>query len=188
MRIVAGKWRGHNIFVPDISDTRPTMDRTRQAVFNILRSASFALNDEGEPILHNAFVLDVFAGSGAMGFEALSQGASEAVFFEQHPEAGKTIERNRTKLFAGDTARLIRGDVLKVGINAGEAAHVAFFDPPYHQGLLEQSLLTMREKGWLDSNTLLVLELHKREDLAMDLHLFDSRIYGLSKVVFAKFN
>ena len=163
------------------------MDRTRQAVFNILRSAAFALDDEGDPILHNAFALDVFAGSGAMGYESLSQGASEVVFFEQHPEAGRIIEKNRDKLMAGPTARLVRGDVLKIGINAGQPANIAFFDPPYHQGLLEQALLTMKEKNWLDNNTLLVLELHKREDLAMDLELFDSRIYGLSKVIFAKF-
>lgn len=187
MRIVAGKWRGHNIFVPDIEDTRPTMDRTRQAVFNILRSASFALDDDGVPLLHDAFVVDVFAGSGAMGFEALSQGAAKAVFFEQHPEAGRTIEKNRDKLKAGDTIKLMRGDVLKSGMNTEAPAKVAFFDPPYNQGLLEQSLLQMKEKNWLDNNTLLVLELHKREDLAMDLHLFDSRIYGLSKIIFAKF-
>lgn len=186
MRIVAGKWRGHNIFVPDIQDTRPTMDRTRQAVFNILRSASFAMDADGQPLLQDAFVLDVFAGSGAVGFEALSQGAARTVFFEQHPEAGRIIEKNRDKLQAGDAVKLMRGDVLKTGMNNTAPAKIAFFDPPYHQGLLEQSLLTMREKNWLDTETLLVLELHKREDLAMDLELFDSRIYGLSKVVFAK--
>lgn len=188
MRIVAGKWRGHNIFVPDIQDTRPTMDRTRQAVFNILRSAAFALDEEGVPLLQEAFVIDVFAGSGAMGYEALSQGAAKAVFFENHPEAGRIIEKNRDKLHAGDAVKLMRGDVLKSGMNNGAAAKIAFFDPPYHQGLLEQSLLMMKEKQWLDNDTLLVLELHKREDLAMDLEIFDSRIYGLSKVVFAKFS
>jgi 16S rRNA (guanine966-N2)-methyltransferase len=187
MRIVAGKWRGHNLFVPDIEDTRPTMDRTRQAVFNILRSASFALDDDGVPLLHDALVLDVFAGSGAVGFEALSQGAATAVFFENHAEAGKTIEKNREKLRAGDTVKLMRGDVMRLGMNHGPAANIAFFDPPYQQNLLSSALVSMKEKNWIDAKTLLVLELHKREDLEVNLMLHDSRIYGLSKVVFAQF-
>jgi 16S rRNA (guanine966-N2)-methyltransferase len=187
MRIVAGKWRGHNIFVPDIDDTRPTMDRTRQAVFNILRSASFALHEDGTPILQDAFVLDVFAGSGAMGFEALSQGAASAVFFEQHPEAARTIEKSREKLRAGEMMKLIRNDVMKIGKNHEKPAQIAFFDPPYHKALLEPTLLTMKEKNWLDQDTLLVMELHKREDLNIDLELHDSRIYGTSKIVFAQF-
>ena len=187
MRIVAGKWRGHNIFVPDIEETRPTMDRTRQAVFNILRSASFALDDDGVPLLQDAFVIDVFAGSGAMGYEALSQGASNCVFFEQHPEAGRTIEKNRDKLRAEGIITLIRGDVLRISMNNAQPAQIAFFDPPYHQGLLEQALVTMKEKKWLDNNTLLVLELHKREDVQANLKLYDSRIYGTSKIIFAQF-
>jgi len=187
MRIVAGKWRGHNIFVPDIEETRPTMDRTRQAVFNILRSADFALDENHTPLLQDAFVLDIFAGSGAMGFEALSQGAATCTFFEQHPEAGRTIEKNRDKLRAGDTIKLVKGDVLRVSLNFNDPARIAFFDPPYQQGLLEQSLVTMREKNWISKDTLLVLELHKREDLEINLKLHDSRIYGTSKIIFAQF-
>jgi 16S rRNA (guanine966-N2)-methyltransferase len=185
MRIVAGKWRGHNLFVPDIEDTRPTMDRTRQAVFNILRSASWALKPDGTPLLQNAFVLDVFAGSGAMGFEALSQGATQATFFEQHPEAGKTIEKNEQKMRATGMIKIIRGDVMKLGLHSGAPAQMAFFDPPYHQSLLEPSLVTMKEKNWINNETLLVMEMHKQENPAIELTIHDSRIYGTSKVIFA---
>lgn len=185
MRIVAGKNRGATIFVPDIDETRPTMDRTRQAVFNILRSASWALRDDGTPILHDALVLDVFAGSGAMGFEALSQGAANAVFFEQHPKAIEAIEKNKIKLRYGD-ARVIKGDVTKPPVNTGQPAQMAFFDPPYQQDLLGPALQMLHYKGWLDTNTLLVLEMHKGEVLQYDITHFDARIYGTSKIVFGK--
>lgn len=184
MRIVAGKNRGASIFVPDIAETRPTMDRTRQAVFNILRSAGWALDDNGVPLLHEALVLDVFAGSGAMGFEALSQGAAQAVFFEQHPKAVEAIEKNKIKL--RHEAKIIRGDVAKAPAHNGPAARVAFFDPPYQQNLLGAALQVLRDKGWIDADTLLVLEMHKSEMLSHAVEPFDARIYGMSKIVFGK--
>jgi len=184
MRIVAGKNRGANIFVPDIEETRPTMDRTRQAVFNILRSASWALKDDGTPLLQDALVLDIFAGSGAMGFEALSQGAANAVFFEQQPKAIEAIEKNKIKLRYD--AKVIKGDVLKAPANPGAAAQLAFFDPPYQQNLLGTALSALRDKNWIDPDTLLILEMHKSEVLQDAIEHFDARIYGMSKIVFGK--
>ncbi len=185
MRIVAGKWRGLNLVVPDIEDTRPTMDRTRQAVFNILRSASWAMKEDGTPLLRDALVMDVFAGSGAMGFEALSQGAAYALFMEQHPEAGRAIQKNQQKMRADDMMKLMHTDVMTLGLNSRKPAQIAFFDPPYHQGLLEPALVTMREKKWITNDTLLVMEMHKQENPAIELTIHDSRIYGTSKVIFA---
>lgn len=191
MRIVSGEWRGSTIHVPDTAETRPTMDRTRQAVFNILRSASWALNESGDPLLHDALVLDVFAGSGAMGFEALSQGAANAVFFEQGALAIQSIEKNRIKLRgAADVTSIIKGDVLKAPVNKGEAAQIAFFDPPYHDEVLGQSLQALHTKNWISNDTLLVLEMYKATQFTapqgMSVQHFDARIYGTSKIVFAK--
>lgn len=179
MRIVSGKWRGHNLFVPNIPDTRPTMDRTRMAIFNILRS-----NDWAD--LEDAHVLDVFAGSGAMGFEALSQGAKSAVFFEQHADAVKSIERNAEKLKATKTeAIMYRGDVMKAGQNRGAVATIAFFDPPYKKDLLLPAMQALQAKGWITTDTLLVLEMQKYETPPENVTVHDERVYGTSKVMFA---
>ena len=187
MRIVSGRWRGFNLFVPDTADTRPTMDRTRQAVFNILRSASWAMQENGEPLLNNAHVLDVFAGSGAMGFEALSQGAQSAVFFENNMAAVQSIERNRQKLKLDKEVRILKGDILKSSMMANQTAQIAFFDPPYNSGLISPALQILRAKNYINDKTLLVLEIFKFEGVSNEnINVHDTRNYGTSKVVFGQ--
>lgn len=191
MRIVSGEWRGSTIYVPDTPDTRPTMDRTRQAVFNILRSAAWALDESDTPVLYDALVLDVFAGSGAMGFEAVSQGASQAVLFEQGNLALQAIEKNRIKLRgAADKTRVVKGDILKVPKNPQDAADIAFFDPPYHDDVLRQSIAALYRNGWLSAKTLLVLEMHKDTEFTppegVQMQFHDARIYGTSKILFMR--
>lgn len=188
MRIVAGRWRGHSLFVPDIPDTRPTMDRTRQAVFNILRSANWAMDENDIPVLENAHILDVFAGSGAMGFEALSQGASSAVFFELHPVAIHAIEKNSRKLKADALCRILKTDVRNLPFHAEKVAQIAFFDPPYKQELIPPALVKLLETRFIDLSTLLVIETHKFEIIneTIGLDIIDERKYGLSKIVFCR--
>lgn len=191
MRIVSGQWRGSTIHVPDTPDTRPTMDRTRQAVFNILRSAAWALHENGTPVLKDALVLDVFSGSGAMGFEAVSQGAARAVLFEQGRLAIQAIEKNRLKLRgAADATHIQSGDILKVPVNNGAVADVVFFDPPYHDDILGRSLDVLYRKNWISSKTLLVLEMHKDTEFTppegMNTIFYDARIYGTSKILFMR--
>jgi 16S rRNA (guanine966-N2)-methyltransferase len=183
MRIVAGKFRGRTLAVPDTKDTRPTMDRTRQAVFNILRSASWALKNNGEPVLYDARVMDAFAGSGAMGFEALSQGAAFCTFIDHAPLAAQAIQKNIDKIGLKECSSLIKAPVAK--IPAGEACQLAFFDPPYHENLLPEALKILQAKNYIDASTLLVLEMHKQENL-MDVQILDERMYGMSKIIFAK--
>lgn len=190
MRIVAGEWRGASLIVPDTTETRPTMDRTRQAVFNILRSAQWALDEDGVPLLRDSLVLDVCAGSGAMAFEALSQGAAKAALFEQQALAIQSIEKNIIKLRgAGDKARLIKGDVLRAPKNNDVPSRVAFFDPPYKQGLIGPAIETLLAQGWIAAGTLMVLEMEKNEAFSapqgITLQMHDARIYGTSKIVFA---
>lgn len=183
MRIVAGIWRGRKIEVPDTPDTRPTMDRTRQAVFNILRSAAWAMGKNGEPLLNDALVLDVFAGSGAMGFEALSQGANKAVFFEMSKPALDALKKNIEKL--GAKAQIIQADINRMPENKNDSARIAFLDPPYDQGLVAVALAQLAEKKWITPETLLVIETRKNE--AVDgVNVLDTRTYGMAKMTFAK--
>lgn len=185
MRIVSGKWRGRQILVPDTPDTRPTMDRTREAVFNILRSASWAMGSDGAPLLNGAKILDVFAGSGAMGFEALSQGADEAVFFEMNKPAIDVLQKNIAKMQAN--AVIVQGNAVAAPENKKAAAHIVFLDPPYDQDLILPTVRALADKKWITSGTLLVIETRKTEELK-DVAVLDTRLYGMAKMTFAKFS
>ena len=125
MRIVAGRWRGRRIEAPSGRLVRPTADRVREAWMSMVQLD-----------LPGARVLDLFAGSGALGLEALSRGAVSATFVEQHPAALRALAANVATLGAGEAATVQRGDVLRVVRELpAEAYDVAFADPPYRQGL-----------------------------------------------------
>ena len=125
MRIVAGRWRGRRIEAPSGRLVRPTADRVREAWMSMVQLD-----------LPGARVLDLFAGSGALGLEALSRGAVSATFVEQHPAALRALAANVATLGASTAATVQRADVLRVvGELAAEAYDVAFADPPYRQGL-----------------------------------------------------
>jgi 16S rRNA (guanine966-N2)-methyltransferase len=171
--------------VPDTPETRPTMDRTRQAIFNILRSASWALKKNGAPVLQDAHIIDVFAGSGAMGFEALSQGAESCIFVDNAKLAFEAIQKNIDKIGLSEKAKLVKADIEKIAANTGAVCSMAFLDPPYYQGLLPKALKILQDRNYIDTKTLLVLELHKSETM-MDLQVLDERVYGTSKVIFAR--
>ena len=183
MRIVAGKWRSRPLIVPDTAQTRPTMDRTREAVFNILRSASWAMGASGAPLLNDAHVVDVYAGSGAMGFEALSQGAKSAVFFENGKPACAAIEKNIATFKA--EAVLFKTTVERLPLNKGGFADIAFIDPPYDQELVPVALERLLTAQWITAETLLVIETRKTESVA-DITILDTRLYGMAKMTFAK--
>jgi 16S rRNA (guanine966-N2)-methyltransferase len=187
MRIVSGEFRGRKIIVPDTPDTRPTMDKTRQAIFNILRSAAWALKPDGSPILHGAHVLDVFAGSGAMGLEALSQGADKAIFVESGKLAIDAIKKNIETFKIAPRTKMIAADVLKLPAYNGKAFDLAFLDPPYFDGMLAGALNALRDKNYISAETLLVLEMQKKEDAPEGVSILDTRQYGVSKVIFARY-
>ena len=125
MRIIAGNHRGRRLEAPKGQGTRPTTDRVRESLMSALVSLRGGLED--------AVVLDAFAGSGALGLEALSRGAAVAVFCERDREAAATVERNIAAMgLSRDEARLVRGDVVKRGVAApGRPFDLVFFDPPY---------------------------------------------------------
>ena len=184
MRIVAGELRGRPIRTPPGEATRPTSDRARQAVFNILEHAPWS------PGLEGARVLDVFAGSGAMGLEAISRGAALALFVETAEPALAAVRANIAAMGLGARARPLRQDATRIGRRAeGEVPFdVAFLDPPYGKGLGEQALVALSAGGWLAPKALVVLEQGAAEPAPAvpGFELLDERRYGAAKVLFLR--
>ncbi|MBX3508811.1 16S rRNA (guanine(966)-N(2))-methyltransferase RsmD [Parvibaculum sp.] len=156
MRIVGGALRGRAIAAPKGDLVRPTGDRTREALFNILAHADF----DGFT-LEAARVLDLFAGSGALGIEAISRGASFALFVEEHAESRACIRENLESLSLNGNAKIYKRDATRLGPrpgSVGPAFNLLFADPPYGKGLGGAALLSAREGGWLTEDALCVVE------------------------------
>jgi 16S rRNA (guanine966-N2)-methyltransferase len=152
MRIVGGRLRGRALQAPRSQAVRPTADRLRESLFNIL------IHGHGDPV-SGARVLDLFAGTGALGIEALSRGAAFALLVDDGVEARALLRANVEALGLGGTARIFRRDATKLGpAKPVEPFSLAFADPPYGRGLAEQALTSARDGGWLVLNALAVVE------------------------------
>jgi len=152
MRIVAGRLRGRNLIAPKSLAIRPTADRLREALFNILAHAY------GDPV-SGARVLDLFAGTGALGLEAVSRGAAFALFIDDGAEARALIRGNVETLGLGGVTKIFRRDATKLGDSSGAGQFsLAFLDPPYGKGLAELSLASARDGGWLVPEALVLVE------------------------------
>lgn len=151
MRVVGGRWRGRPIEGPSSQAIRPTSDRLRESLFNILS------HGHGDPV-PDARVLDLFAGTGALGLEALSRGAASALFVDLSAESAALIGRNLATLGAGGSARTLRRDAGRLGILREEPFTLAFCDPPYGRGLAEAALLSGLGGGWFAADALVVVE------------------------------
>jgi 16S rRNA (guanine(966)-N(2))-methyltransferase RsmD len=151
MRVIAGSRRGARLRTGRVDGFRPTSDRVREAIFDVLAGA-----------VEGRRVLDLFAGSGALGFEALSRGASSVTFVERGRLAAGWIERNGRDLRFEGSFRVVRGDVLEFLAEPGEAAgsDLVFADPPYGAGLVAPTLAALAE---IPGERLVVLEREKRE-------------------------
>ncbi len=148
MRIVGGSLRGRRLVEPDDRSVRPTTDRARETLFNILYHQNR---------LTDAHVLDVFAGTGALGCEALSRGAETVTFIDNDPTAIRILRSNITALKLDDNARILKRSALSPG--TALAQHdLVFLDPPYGQGLGQQALAALNVAGWLAPNAMVVLE------------------------------
>ncbi len=187
MRIVAGKHRGRHLAAPEGAGVRPTSDRAREALFNVL--AHRPLRADGKPALAEARVLDIFAGTGAMGLEALSRGAAYATFVERDRAALAALEKNVAELGEAARTAILRIDVLALP-HAKEAASLAFLDPPYGAGLAEPALATLANGGWLEDGAVVIVELGKRDELSPPAFFkpLDERRYGAARFVFLRFN
>ncbi len=185
LRIVGGRWRGRRLDAGDGRSVRPTAERMREALFNILAHAPDWRRDEG-PLPLDAAVLDVFAGSGALGLEALSRGAVRCAFLEKDPRAAALIRRNLDGLdLPPGAAEVLRRDATAPG-KAPFAADLAFLDPPYGQALADRALAALLAAGWLKPGALVVLETGGSEPLpeVAGFILRDERRYGIARAVF----
>ena len=170
MRIVAGAWRGRALRAPPGLTTRPTAERLRQALFDMLLHAPW-----GGP-LHGLHVLDAFAGTGALGLEASSRGAERAWFIERDPAALAALRANVAACGAGT---VLVADVLNPP--PGSPCDLVFLDPPYGQDLVQRGLAALRHAGWIAPNALVVAETARDEAPALG-ELLAERAHGAGRV------
>jgi 16S rRNA (guanine966-N2)-methyltransferase len=184
MRIVGGKFKGLNLATPADQATRPTSDRVREAIFNILAHGIAGLELDG------ARVLDLFAGTGALGFEALSRGGRHCQFVDESAEARGLVRTNADKLGVIGQCKIWRRDATDLGLCAPVAKFdLVFCDPPYDKGLGVKALQALVQGLWLNDGAIVVLEeINKAEvqEIA-GLTLIDERDYGETKVRFYRF-
>ena len=186
MRIVSGSFRGKTLTAPKGEATRPTSDRARQAVFNILEHAAWSKG------VRDLRVIDLFAGSGALGFEALSRGAAFCLFVETDAAARGAIRENVEAMSLFGVTRVHRRDATDLGVRPGAdgpAFELAFLDPPYARGLGEQALERLAAGGWLAPGATVIFERGAAEphvDVA-GYEVLDVRDYGAARVHFLRF-
>jgi len=181
MRLVAGRHKGRRLTAPPGRIARPTADRVRQALFDILAHTDLVELD-------GAVVVDAFAGSGALGLEALSRGADRASFLELHPESLAALHANIAALGEESRTKVIRADAARPPA-APAPCTLALLDPPYHSGLAGPCLAGLAARGWLADQALVVVELAADEDFAAPagFDVVDSRRHGAAKLVFVVF-
>ncbi len=160
MRVVGGRLKGRNLASPLSREIRPTADRLRESLFNILVHAY------DDPI-QGARVLDLFAGTGALGIEAISRGAAFALFVDNGTEARALLRNNVEALGLGGATKVFRRDATSLGMaHPVEPFSLVFLDPPYRMNLAEKALTSLRDGGWLTPAALLVVEEAKAADFA----------------------
>lgn len=182
MRIVGGRHRGRRLVTPAGLEVRPTSDRAREALFNILDHSG--LGGDGRSPLIGARVLDGFAGSGALGFEALSRGADHVVFMDTAAAALKAIRANAGAL--GEEARttVVAGDACNPP-PASEPCQIIFLDPPYDSGLGMIALIALRQQGWIAPGAICSVEVAGKEKFTAPEGFtdIDERRYGRAKII-----
>lgn len=181
MRIVGGEWRGRRLAGPKAEGIRPTSDRLREALFNVLAHAY-------DDAVEDAVVLDLFAGTGALGFEALSRGAARAIFVDEGRQAGALIREGIAALGCETRARLIQRDATRLG-PAPDAASLVFCDPPYRKGLAPAALAAAAAGGWLSPGALVLVEEAAEAGpvLPPGFAELEQRRYGETAVTFGRF-
>ena len=202
MRIVGGAWRGRRLVAPAGQGTRPTADRVRQALFDMLMHAAWG----GRAVVEGAVVLDVFAGTGALGLEALSRGAASACFIESDAAALRALRANIEACGAVERAVVVAGDVLRLeDVTAGNrrgstrprfrmgdassaaigvgVASLVFLDPPYGQDFVPRAMTHLREVGHIAAGALIVAETGRDETWIPEEQLLAERQHGAARVL-----
>jgi 16S rRNA (guanine966-N2)-methyltransferase len=182
MRIVGGRLRGRALATPRSHAIRPTADRLRESLFNILVHAY------GDPVT-GARVLDLFAGTGALGLEALSRGAAFALFIDEAAEARALLRENVALLGLGGVSRIFRRDATSLGAAQTLAPFsLVFLDPPYGQGLAEKALVSARAGGWLSPEAAIVVEEAAKAawPVPEGFQALDRRAYDATQFIFLR--
>ncbi|HYZ24102.1 MAG TPA: 16S rRNA (guanine(966)-N(2))-methyltransferase RsmD [Rhodopila sp.] len=180
MRIVGGAWRGRTLTAPPGQGTRPTADRVRQALFDMLIHAPWG----GRQVLDGAVVLDVFAGTGALGLEALSRGAASAYFIENDSAALRVLRANVTACGAAKQVTILAADVLTLApARMSVGAGLVFLDPPYGHDLVPRAILHLRQTGYIAASALAVAETARDDMLNVEFDVLAERNYGVARVM-----
>ena len=184
MRVTGGELGGRRLVAPENQHIRPTSDRARQAIFNILEHRDFGIGFTVE----NAAVADLFAGTGALGIEALSRGARFCLLVDNDAESRALARENVEALGLTGVTKIWRRDATDLGplgAGAGGPFDLIFLDPPYRKNLIAPALKSLRDGGWLSSNALLTIETAKGETFGHDGYTqLDARNYGDTDIVF----
>ena len=183
MRIIAGRHRGRALSAPRGRAVRPTSDRAREALFDILAHGRFA----DRPVFEDARVLDAFAGTGAFGLEALSRGAAQASFIEKDKGALAILRGNIAALGEERNAAVLAGNALHPP-QAAEPVSLAFLDPPYGEELAAPAMAALAQARWLAPDALVVVEVAARQKLVPPpgFILLEERRYGAARLVFLR--
>jgi len=183
MRIIAGRHRGKRLEAPKGDAVRPTSERAREAVFDILAHGRFA---DG-PAYEDVRIVDAFAGTGAMGLEAISRGARFATFIERDGFARRVLQRNIATMGESAKCAVLVADAVKPP--RGSPCELAFVDPPYGEAMGEAALMGLAAAGWLGAGALVVLERGARETFAAPAGfvLLDERRYGAARILFLRY-
>ncbi|MDD4520024.1 MAG: 16S rRNA (guanine(966)-N(2))-methyltransferase RsmD [Alphaproteobacteria bacterium] len=182
MRVVGGTYRGRTLLSPEGQTTRPTSDRAKEGVFNMLSSL---LQKEGK-LWKEVTFLDGFAGSGAIGIEALSHGAKFVYFVEKERSALKILHQNLEKCLEGNH-QVLGQDILTLPLSK-TSVDVLFLDAPYQKGLWQKALETLLKAGYISSKTLLIIEMEKGEEASLPKGFYplSTRSFGRPQFLFAK--
>ncbi|MFA5527141.1 MAG: 16S rRNA (guanine(966)-N(2))-methyltransferase RsmD [Peptostreptococcales bacterium] len=170
MRIIAGDFKGTKLITPKTDDIRPTGDKIKGAIFNMIA-----------PYIYNAIIIDLFAGTGNLGLEALSRGANKVYFVEKSKISLDILKENIRKLGVENQSVVMNRTSSKALDDIKECADIIFLDPPYNQGFIKKSIDEILQKNVLADEGLIVAEHSKNEELKelpLELHLFKEKIYG----------
>lgn len=172
MRIISGKYKGQQLTSFSADHIRPTTDRVKESLFNILQTE-----------IPNAKILDLFSGTGNLGIESLSRGAAHVTFVENHPKSLEIIRKNLTKLKVSEPYQIISQDVIKFisKTSIPQVFDIIFIDPPFTKQMADEVLSTLSQSPLFNDKTLIAIESAKKEKLLLEyppLYCFDQRVFG----------
>jgi 16S rRNA (guanine966-N2)-methyltransferase len=185
IKIIAGKYKRSNLIVP-AKNVRPTSAIKRQAIFSIIESYAYKNSID---LYRNKVVLDIFAGSGSIGLEAISRGMKEAYFYENNPEVLKILKQNCFKICKNNKYEIIEDDVMIYPPKKSSLpVSLIYIDPPYHQYDILELLLQLIKKEIIEKNTMIIFETHREDKFKIikKLKIFDQKSYGKTLLYFIK--